>query len=357
MHNTKQITTTLFLSALLLFGCGKDKELNNTISTIPTIVSISPADNSIDIARNVTITAVFSEAMNANTISNNTFIVKQDTNTVLGKVALNGDTATFTPTVSLNENTTYTVSITTGAKNLAGTSLTANKVWSFKTGAVSKIMAVNLKSSTDFVILAKSAINNSSTSNITGDIGLSPAATSYITGFSITNATGYATSAQITGKIYAADMAPPTPTKMTTAVNDMITAYNDAAGRVSPDFTELYTGNIGGRTLTSGLYKWTNSVTIPANLVISGNENDIWIFQISGNLLMSAATRITLVGGAQAKNIYWQIAGQATFGATSHMEGNILSKTGITFQTNATLKGKALAQTAVILDANVITNP
>ncbi|MFA9212716.1 MAG: ice-binding family protein [Candidatus Methylacidiphilales bacterium] len=97
--------------------------------------------------------------------------------------------------------------------------------------------------------------------------------------------------------------------------------------------------------------------TIPTNLVISGSANDIWIFQISGDLLMSTATNITLVGGAQAKNIFWQIAGQATMGANSHFEGNILSKTGISLQTKATLKGRALAQTAVILDANSITNP
>lgn len=351
---SKQITTTLLLSSLLIFGCSKDADLKNES---PTIQSTNPLENAINIPKNITITAEFSELMNANSITNETFMVKQDTSTVLGKVELNGNIASFIPTVSLKENTNYTVIITTGCKNLAGKSLLANKVWSFKTSMISNIKEVNLKSSADFVILAKSAINNSATSNITGDIGLSPAATSYITGFSLTNATGFATSAQITGKIYAADMAPPTPTKMTTAVSDMITAYNDAAGRVSPDFNELSTGNIGGRTLTAGLYKWTTSVTIPTNLVISGSANDIWIFQISGDLLMSTATNITLVGGAQAKNIFWQIAGQATMGANSHFEGNILSKTGISLQTKATLKGRALAQTAVILDANSITNP
>lgn len=105
------------------------------------------------------------------------------------------------------------------------------------------------------MILAKSAITNISTSAITGDLGLSPAATSYITGLSLTDATGYATSAQVTGSIFAADMADPTPITLTTAVENMITAYNDAAGRPSPDFLELLTGSIGGQTLTSGLYK------------------------------------------------------------------------------------------------------
>ena len=152
-------------------------------------------------------------------------------------------------------------------------------------------------------------------------------------------------------------MADPTPINLTTAVNNMITAYNDAAGRPSPDFSELGTGNIGGKTLTPGLYKWTSSVTMPSAVTISGGANDIWIFQISGNLNMSAAVNMTLIGGAQAKNIFWQVAGEATLGTTSHFEGVILSMTGITFQTGATIKGRALAQTAVILDANTVTNP
>jgi hypothetical protein len=189
------------------------------------------------------------------------------------------------------------------------------------------------------VILAKTAITNIPTSAITGDLGLSPAATSYITGFALTNATGYATSPQVTGKIYAADMADPTPINLTTAVENMITAYNDAAGRPSPDFSELGTGNIGGLTLTAGLYKWTNTVTLPSDVTISGGANDVWIFQIAQDLTVSNGVNVTLIGGAQAKNIFWQLAGTATFGTTSHFEGIILSMTGITFQTGASFKG------------------
>jgi hypothetical protein len=159
----------------------------------------------------------------------------------------------------------------------------------------------------------------------------------------------------VTGKVYAADMATPTDVNLTTAVNNMITAYNDAAGRPTPDFLELGTGNIGGKTLTAGLYKWTSTVTIPTDLTLSGGADDVWIFQISGDLTQSAATSVLLNGGAQSKNIFWQVAGEATFGSTSHFEGNILSMTGITFQTGASMNGRALAQTAVILDANAIT--
>jgi hypothetical protein len=137
----------------------------------------------------------------------------------------------------------------------------------------------------------------------------------------------------------------------------MITAYNDAAGRPSPDFSELGTGNIGGKTLAPGLYKWTSTVTLPSDVTISGSASDVWIFQIAGDLTVSSAVNVTLSGGAQAKNIFWQVAGQATLGTTSHFEGIILSMTGITFQTGASMNGRALAQTAVVLDGNIITQP
>ena len=241
---------------------------------------------------------------------------------------------------------------------MEGQAIAEDMVWNFTTGGtLTTLSAVNLGASANYVILAKTAINNASTSSITGDLGLSPAATSYITGLALTNATGFAESIQVTGKVFAADMADPTPINLTTAVENMITAYNDAAGRPSPDFVELATGNIGGKTLVPGLYKWTNSVTIPSSITISGTADDIWIFQIAGNLNMSTGINITLAGGAQAKNIFWQVAGEATFGTTSHFEGVLLSKTGITFQTGATMNGRALAQTAVILDGNSMTNP
>jgi hypothetical protein len=152
-------------------------------------------------------------------------------------------------------------------------------------------------------------------------------------------------------------MVTPTSINLTTAVENMITAYNDAAGRPTPDFLELGTGNIGGKTLTSGLYKWTSTVTLPSDVTISGSADDVWIFQISGDLTMSSAVNLTLEGGAQAKNIFWQVSGEAIFGATSHFEGIILSMTGITFQTGASFNGRALAQTAVILDSNTIVQP
>lgn len=326
--------------------------------TSPAVNSMNPLNNATDVAGNKVVAFTFSEAMDPLTINASTFTLKQGPTSVSGVVAYSGTTATFTPANLLAAGTVYTAAITTGAKDLAGNPLAADIILSFSTfSATSNLAVVNLGAAGNYVILAKSAINNNPTSAVTGDMGLSPAATSFITGFSLTNLTGYATSPQVTGKLYAADMASPTGTNLTTAVENMITAYNDAAGRPSPDYSELGTGNIGGKTLLPGLYKWTNTVTLPSDITISGSANSVWIFQIAGDLTVSAAVNVTLTGGAQAKNIFWQVAGQSTFGTTSHFEGIVLSKTGITFRTGASFKGRALAQTAVILDGNAVILP
>lgn len=327
-------------------------------TTLPMVNATNPLNNATGIALNQIVSLTFNEAMDPLTINNTSLTVKQGINTVAGTVSYSNKIAKFTPTGRLSAGVVYSASITTAAKDVAGNALAANTNWSFTTSNNAGTLAVvNLGQAGNYVILAKTAINNSSTSAITGDLGISPAATSYITGLALTDFTGYATSSQVTGQVFAADMASPTPVNLTTAVENMITAYNDAAGRPSPDFLELGTGNIGGQTLTPGLYKWTTTVTMPSDVVISGGANDIWIFQISGDLSMSSAVNITLTGGAQAKNIFWQVAGQATLGTTSHFEGVILSMTGITFQTGASINGRALAQTAVILDSNAVTKP
>lgn len=219
---------------------------------------------------------------------------------------------------------------------------------------------VNLGTAGNFVILAKTGISASGTTHITGDIGISPAAATFITGFGLIMdvSNTFSTSSLITGNVYAADYTPPTPSKMTTAIGDMETAYTDAAGRPSPDYTELYTGDVTGKILTRGLYKWSSEVIVGAGgVTISGSASDVWIFQIAGNLNLASDASITLSGGAQAANIFWQVAGQVTLGTTAAMKGIILCQTAIVMSTGATLNGIALAQSAVTLDANVVTKP
>jgi hypothetical protein len=216
---------------------------------------------------------------------------------------------------------------------------------------------VPLGQAAEYAILAQSAITNVPTSVVTGDLGLSPAAASYITGFALTRAGTMWTSPEVTGGVFAADNDPTTPVDLTAAVADMQTAYEDAAGRADPDFLNLGEGAIGGLTLAPGLYKWTSSVTIPSNLTLAGTADDIWIFQMTGDLSLSVDQRVTLSGGARAKNIVWVVAGAVDLETTSHAEGIILSKTAINMGAGASINGRLLAQTAVTISSTTVTAP
>jgi len=217
---------------------------------------------------------------------------------------------------------------------------------------------VDLGTAGDFVILAKTGISTVPVSEITGDIGVSPAAASYITGFSLsadpTNV--FATTPQVVGKVFASDYEPPTPSNMTTAIGDVESAFSDAASR-APDVTELGAGDIGGMTLDPGVYAWGSGLSVPSDLTLSGDDTDVWIFQIAGNLTLSNGTMIALAGGAMARNVFWQVGGEVTVGTTAHLEGVVLSQTAITLGTGASVNGRLLAQTSVDLDGNTVVEP
>lgn len=217
---------------------------------------------------------------------------------------------------------------------------------------------VDLGAAGNYVILAKSGISTVPTSAITGNLGLSPAAASFITGFSlVADASGvFSTSAQVTGNVYASDYTSPTPSNLTTAVSNMETAYTDAAGR-TPDYIELGTGNIGGMTLPPATYKWSTGVTILTDVTLNGGPNDVWIFQIAQGITQASAAQVILTGGALPKNVFWQAAGVVDIGTTAHMEGVILAQTAITLNTGASANSRLLAQTAVTLDSNAVTQP
>ena len=217
---------------------------------------------------------------------------------------------------------------------------------------------VGLGTAGDFVILAKSGISTVPQSTVTGNIGVSPIARGGITGFSETvdSSNSYSTSAQVVGRLYAADYASPSPANLGTAVLDMQAAYTDAAGR-APDFTELGAGNIGGMTLSPGTYRWSTVLSIPTNVTLNGGPNDVWIFQVAGGITQASATSVILTGGAQAGNVFWQAAGVVAIGTTAHFEGIVLGATGITLATGASVTGRLLAQTAVTLQMNAVTQP
>ena len=255
------------------------------------------------------------------------------------------------------------------------TGLTNGILYYFKTSAVNtvevsaysnfasntpsiKTAPINLGTAGNFAILTKTGISSVPNSVITGDIAVSPIGSTAITGFSLTQdaTTQFSTSTQVIGKVYAPDYASPTPSNLTTAVSNMETAYVDAAGR-APDYTELYTGDISGQTLTPGVYKWSTGVLINSDVTLNGGANDVFIFQIAKGITQASGTRITLSGGAQAKNIFWQSSETVAIGTDAHFEGTILGKTNISLAANSSINGRLLAQTAVTLIKNTVVAP
>ncbi len=219
---------------------------------------------------------------------------------------------------------------------------------------------VNLGTAGEFAILTCTGVTTTGTTSIIGNIGVSPTAATSITGFGlILDSSGtYSTSALVTGRVYAADYTAPTPSYLTTAISNQQTAYTDAAGRLNPDYTEFYAGDLTGQTLIPGLYKWGTGILISAGgLTFAGGSNDVWILQIAQNLTVADAAIITLSGGAQPQNIFWQVAGQANLGTTAQFKGIILCQTLISMNTGATVNGRLLAQTAVTLDQNSVMQP
>jgi hypothetical protein len=212
---------------------------------------------------------------------------------------------------------------------------------------------VNLGTTSGFVVLAGSLVSNIPTSAITGDIGLSPAARAAITGFGLT---------EVTGTIYASNDAAPAgvAAMLTAAKGDLTTAYNDAAGRTSTDMVHL-TGNLGGLTLTPGLYKSSGALEISSGDLTfdaKGNANAVFILQIASTLNTTPGRKVILAGGAKASNIFWQVGTSATLGTTSVIKGTIMADQSISMATGASIEGRLLARiAAVTLAANTIVRP
>ncbi|MGH4052676.1 MAG: ice-binding family protein [Clostridium sp.] len=263
--------------------------------------------------------------------------------------------------------------VTTTGYNVTG--LTNDKLYYFKISAANtyeesvysnvtsqtpsvRTAPVNLGEANNYAILAKTGISTVPKSDITGNIGVSPIDSTAITGFSLIldSTTAFSRSTQLVGKAYAADYASPTPSNLTTAVSNMETAYTDAAGR-APGHTELYTGDISGQTLTSGVYKWGTGVLINSNVTLSGGANDVFIFQVAKGITQASGTNIILEGGVQAKNIFWQVAQTVKIKSDAHFEGIILGKTNIALGAKASINGRLLAQTAVTLIKNTVVAP
>ena len=227
---------------------------------------------------------------------------------------------------------------------------------------------MNLGTAANYAILAKTGVASVPISAVTGNVGLSPAARTFLTGWSlITEPTDtYFTSAQVAapGKLYAADnVGGTTSVDLTTAVGNMETAYTNATGRTA---SSAATTNLGGGTLTSQtfnsvgpvtVYQWGSAVVIPTDLTFNGSATDVFILKVAGTLDMAAAKNVILTGGALAKNIFWPVSGAVNSGANTNFKGIILGQTTITMGNLSAINGRLLAQTAVNLNATTVTHP
>jgi hypothetical protein len=197
-----------------------------------------------------------------------------------------------------------------------------------------------LAGASNFAVLAGSGVTSTGATNITGDLGLSP--DSSVGGFP---------PGILNGTLHINDLI------ANQAKLDLTAAYNDAAGRTSTDIVTL-SGNIGGLTLTPGLYKSTSSLAISSGDVTfdaKGNASAVFIIQIASAFTTTSGRKVILSGGALASNIFWQVGSSATFGTTSVLKGTFLAMQSISFNTGATLDGRALARTgAATMAGNTI---
>jgi hypothetical protein len=232
-------------------------------------------------------------------------------------------------------------------------------------------LLVDLGSAGFFAIFAQSGITTTGGSTVNGDMGINPAAAASITGFALALDGGgqFSTSSQVfpgtpalpyppqLGQVFAPDYAVPTPAKVVLASADLITAYNDAAGRV-PNFTAAG-ADIGGLTLeagVAGVYKYTGASSVTsAPLTLHGtNPGDAIIIQVAGTFDVHQNIVLTGTLAGHPENVYFAVAGQVTIFGGVTINGEFLGATGIAMQAGSVLNGRALAQTAVTLISNTI---
>ncbi|MEO9258578.1 MAG: ice-binding family protein [Crocinitomicaceae bacterium] len=203
--------------------------------------------------------------------------------------------------------------------------------------------SIPLAEAANYAVICGAEVTSTGATTITGDLGLSPGTS--IGGFppGVLNGTQHINDASANQ-----------------AKLDITAAYNDAAGRSCTDIVTL-SGNIGGLTLTPGLYKSTSSLALSSGDVTfdaKGNASAVFVIQIASSFTVTSGRKVILAGGALAANIYWQVGSSATFGTTCDFKGNVIAMQSISFNTGATLNGRALTRTgAITMAANTIVKP
>ncbi|MDR3691593.1 MAG: Ig-like domain-containing protein [Fimbriimonas sp.] len=310
-----------------------------TTDVPPSVISTFPVDNQTDVGVGNNPTATFNEALNPATVTTSTFILLGPGNVAVpSTVTYSNKVATLAPTDALSGQTLYTAKITTGVRDVAGSPMASNFTWTFTTGQA----LINLGAAGTYGVLAGSTVTNTGPTVIKGDMGVSPGTA--ITGFP----PGTITGVQHAGDAVAAK-----------AKADLLAAYTDASTRLG---AKALAGDVSGLTFTPGLYSNSSSVMLGVGSNVTfdakGDPGAVFILQMGSTLTTGVGSTMTLIGGAQSKNIFWSVGSSATFGVNSTIAGNVLASASITAQTGAALNGRFLTNiAAVTLDTNNVTVP
>lgn len=350
----------------------------------PTIIATDPLNNAINVNLLKTITANFSVAMDPATINASSFTLKQGTTAVLGTVSYSGITASFDPTVALQEGKVYTATITIAAKNTAGIPVATNYVWNFTTTVTPPVVvlppSISLGTAAMFGAFGGNAgITNQGLNTVinNGSLGTTAAST-LVTGFHDTNAIYTETPlnvGNVTGRIYTAPPAPGTATSFAVASQGLLdanAAYLSISPASKPGGIDPGAGELGGLTLAPGVYKSASGTFKISNgnltLDAQGDPNATWIFQTAAGLTVgiagpTGAKSIIMKNGALAKNVFWYVGTAATINGAGGgvMVGTIIANAGVTFSTSGNaaqtvLNGRAISLVASVTMVNTTVN-
>jgi len=353
LKNKELLAALAIVSVVFVFGCVKDNFVE-TVGVCPIVVSTNPANGTTEVPLNQIIAVTFNEKMNDETINQASFKINGPSE-VLGIISYAGNTAYFRPVNPLLPSTTYIGTIESTVKDLLGNVLQTDYIWTFSTSA----FFVDLKTAAMFGIIAGTAvINSAGQSEIRNmDVGISPGNRSSIIGFP--------PAILVNGNLFASDDLLPlgVAAMLLQAKLDLTEAYRFAEGLSFPAAIPI-SGDLGGRTLTPGIYKSNSSLLIQSgNLTLDaqGDANAVWIFQIASGLTTvgGAGGNVVLTGGAKANNVTWQTGSSATIGEFTSFKGNVLALTSVTLNSGASAEGRMLAQNGavVLTNTNIIYKP
>ncbi|MDZ7755814.1 ice-binding family protein [Rhodohalobacter sp.] len=371
----------------------------------PTVVRTNPADGEMNVPRNTIIVVLFSEELDSTARQNSTFTLTNGSESAAGTLEFLGDRGIFRPMKNLVAETVYTANIMVVIKQSGSDhsddefndeqpieeySAGIGMEWSFTTGGNNgPVEKVDLGSAAEFVILAHSSIHDKSTPDVSGIKGFATAsknsnANNKVEGLNNeavekNTACNDTTREKSENGEFSSSDVDINSGSLDEALQDMMTAYTNAAERTSIDFINYKIARSGEHigtvwkyssedgmnieikrppvVLAPGIYKWESVVEILTDITLSGDAEDVWIFQIPEGLTVNSNVKVLLSDGAVAEHIFWQVAGEVTIGNTAHFEGIILSQKGIAMGNGATLNGHIFAQTDITLDDNRIIEP